>query len=315
MLLLAASPAVAQSKSGPAVIGWLHMSSRASEGPELAAFREGLAALGWKEGSQFVIEERWAEGRIERLQPLADDLARKAPAVIVSWPTQPIRAALKAMPAVPVVQVAAADPVVTGFAASMARPGGMVTGLSNIVTDTNEKLLELLLAAVPDLKRVGFLADSTNFARARLMETARSSAARLKVEAAFAEPGKPEDIEPAMARLAPEKAQALIVMASPLFVFERRRIMKLALQHRWPVAAARQEFVEEGALLAYGIDVRAQFRRAATYVDKILKGARAGDLPIEQPMTLTLVLSQKTAKALGITIPPSLLLRADRVIE
>ena len=306
----------AQPKPSPAVIGWLHMSSRELAGGELAAFKKSLAALGWKEGPQFVVEERWAEGRIERLQPLADDLAKRKPAVVVSSPTQPIRPSLTAMPTVPVVQVNAADPVVTGFAASMARPGGMVTGLSNVVTNTTEKLLELLLAAVPGLRRVGFLVDSTNIARVQLMASARRSVEHLGVGAAFAEAGRPEDIEPAIARLAAEKVQALVVMPSPLFAFERRRIMKLALQHRWPIVATRPEWVEEGgALLSYGIDVLSHFRRAAYYVDRILKGAKPGDLPIEQPMTLELVISQRSARALGLKVPDSVLLRADRVIE
>ena len=312
--LLAGSRALAQAKA-PLVIGWMHMSSREMDAGNLVAFKEGLAALGWKEGSQYVVEERWAEGRVARLQAMAEDLAKKKPAVIVSYPTQPIGPALKAMPSVPVVQVAAADPVTTGFAASMARPGGMVTGVSNVVIDTTEKFLELLLAAVPKLRRVGFLADSTNIARVRLMEQARRSVANAGIEARFAEAGKPEDLEPAISSLAAQGVEALIAMPSPLFAFERRRLVQLALGRRWPMIAARFEFADEGALLSYGIDAAAQFHRAAYFVDKILKGAKAGDIPIEQATTIELVINVKTAKALQIAIPHSLLARAHRVIQ
>lgn len=312
--LASARTAGAQSKQPP-VIGWLHFSSREVDGSHLVAFREGLAAQGWNQATQVLIEDRWANGRIERLKPLAEELALKKPAVVVTWPTQPIAASIKAMPTVPVVQVAAADPVVTGFAASLARPGGMVTGLSNIVTDVTEKYLELLLAAIPKLRRVGFLADSTNFARVKLMESARRSVAQHGIEAHFAEAAKPEDIEPAISRLAAEGVQALIVMASPLFVFDRRRIVRLALERRWPIIASRGDFSDEGALMSYGIDILAQFRRAAYYVDRILKGAKPGDLPIEQPTTLELAINLKTAKALGLKIPQSVLARADKVIE
>lgn len=306
--------ALAQSKPPPALIGWLHFSSREIDGSTLVAFREGLAAQGWNDAARFVIEERWANGRIERLKLLAEELAVKKPAVIVAWPTQTVAASVKAMPGVPVVQVSAADPVVTGFAASLARPGGMVTGLSNVVTDVFEKFLELLLATVPKLPHVGFLTDSTNFARVKLMDSARRSAARYGIDARFAEAARPEDIEPAISRLAAEGVRALIVSPSPLFVFDRSRIVALALKRRWPVVAS-STFSDAGALLSYGVDVLGQFRRAGYYVDRILKGAKPGDLPVEQPTTVELTINLKTAKALGLTIPRELLLRADKVIE
>jgi putative ABC transport system substrate-binding protein len=312
LAVLSAMPARAQA---PAVVGWLNFGSRELDAQLLAAFKEGLAALGWKEGSQVVIEERWANGRIERLPQLAQELAAKNPAVIVAAPTQSLAAAAKAAPKTPIVQVSAADPVVTGFAASLARPGGMVTGLSNVVTDLTEKFLELLLAAAPKLRRVGFLADSTNFARVRLMEAARRSVGQRGIEARFEEVAKPDEIEPAISRLAKERVQGLVVMPSPLFSSERRRIVKLALERRWPVIASRHEFTEEGALLSYGIDVLSHYRRAAFYVDKILKGAKPGDLPIEQPTKLELVINRKTARAIGLDITNELLLRADKVIE
>jgi putative tryptophan/tyrosine transport system substrate-binding protein len=314
-LMVAGRPALAQPRQGPVVVGWLSMGSRETDRHLLTVFKEALAALGWREGGQVIIEERWADGRIERLPRLAEELSARQPAVVVAWPTQVVAAVSKASPATPIVQAYAADPVVTGFAQSLARPGGMVTGLSNVVTDITEKLLEFLMAAAPDRRRVGFLADSTNFARQGLMEAARRSVmAHPGIEAQFAEAGKPEDIEPAIARLGENNVDSL-AMASPLFVFERRRIVELARARGWPVVSGRREWAEEGALLSYGADVLVHYRRAAWYVDRILKGAHPADLPVEQPINLELVVNLGTAKALGIAIPPSFLARADEVIE
>lgn len=315
--LLAATAMVrgASAQRPPALIGWLHMSARELDGHNLAAFKEGLGVFGMREGAHYVVEDRWAEGRVARLRALAEDLARAKPQVSISFATQPIPALLKAMPTVPVVQVASADPVTTGFAKSLARPGGMVTGLANTVTDTTEKHPELLLAAAPGRRRIGFLADSTNFARVRFMEQATRSVAALGIEARFAEVGTPEEIDAAFASLAAQGVDALVVFPSPNFSHERRRIVRLGLERRWPMIAPRHEFAEDGALLAYGIDVVPQFRRAAYYVDRILKGAKAGDLPVEQPTTVELVINVRTAKALGLKVSPALLARAHRVIQ
>jgi putative ABC transport system substrate-binding protein len=303
----------AQAKKAPVLIGWFHAGSRQLE--NLAAFKEGLAALGWKEGSQVVYEERWADGGRERLQPLAEELAARKPAIIVAAPLSAVVAAAKAAPNTPVVQANGSSPVGQGLAANLARPGGMVTGVTNIVSEISEKHLELLLAAAPKLRRVGFLVDSRGMNRAEYLEMARRSAAHHSVEARFAEAASSEDIEPATSRLAKEGAQALVVFASPTFLFERRRILKLALARRWPVIAWQREWVEEGALLSYGADQSFTYRRAAYYVDRILKGTKPGDLPIEQPTRFELVVNLKTAKAIGLRISQDLLFRADKVIE
>ena len=273
---LAPFTSVAQPRAGLPLIGWLHFSSSELDGHFYAAFKEGLSALGWHQAAQYVMEARWAQGHIERLPALAEELAAKNPAVIVVSPTQPLAAAVKAAPRTPIVQVSASDPVVTGFAQSLARPGGMVTGLSNMGGDLTEKFLELLLAAAPRIKRVAFLLDSTNLARTALAEAARRSVAKLKVDALFAEVGKPEEIAPALARLAKAGAQGLILVPSPLFSAERKRLVQLAREYRWPMISNRQESVADGALLSYGIDAAAQFRRAAFYVDRILKGPGPG---------------------------------------
>jgi putative ABC transport system substrate-binding protein len=315
LTLAKAGAVLAQPKQAPIVIGWLNVASRESGGHWLAAFKDGLAAFGWKEGSQFVIEERWAAGQYDRLRPLAEELAAKKPALIVAAPSQSVAAAAKAAPQTPIVHATGSDPVAAGFAASLARPGGMITGLSNVATDVTEKHLELLLAAVPRLKRIGFLTDARNVNRALLMKAAERSVAQRSVEARFAEVARPDEIEPAISRLAKEGAQALVVFASPLLNNERQRIVKLALAYRWAIIGPQREFADAGALLSYGADTSANFRRAAYYVDRILKGAKPGDLPMEQPTKLELIVNAKTAKALGLSISPEILLRADQVIE
>ncbi len=305
----------AQSRPAPVVIAWLSLNSRETGGRFLAAFKEGLAALGWKEGSQFVIEERWANGQYERLAPLAAELAAKNPALFVAGPSQPVAAAAKAAPRTPIVHATGSDPVAAGFAASLARPGGMITGLSNLATDITEKHLELLLAFVPKVRRVGFLTNARNVNLALMMKGAERSVAQRAIEARFAEAARADEIEPAMARLAKEGVQALVVFASQLFTIERRRIVTLALARRWPMIGPESEFADAGALLSYGADAVANFRRAATFVDKILKGAKPGDLPMEQPTRLDLVVNATTAKALGLAIPHAIEIMATKVIE
>jgi len=306
---------LAQTKKAPVLIGWLNGGSRERSGHLFAAFKEGLAALGWKQGSQVVIEERWANGRSERLEPLAQELAAKRPVVIVAAPATAVRAAAKGVPKTPIVMATGGDPVAGGLATSLARPGGMVTGVTNISTELNEKFLELLLAAAPKLRRVGFLWDPTTLNAGLTKEAARRSVAQHSVEARFAEAASPEEIEAAISRLEKEGAQALVVFPSQTLLVERRRIVKLALAHRWPVIAGQREWTDEGALLTYGADASANYRRAAYYVDRILKGAKPGDLPIEQPTKFELVINLKTAKALKLEIPRDLGVRADRVIE
>ena len=306
---------LAQSKQAPVVIGWLNTGSRESQGNFLAAFKEELAALGWKEGAQVVFEERWVNGQRDRLPALIEGLKARKPAVIVAATVTATIAVAKALPNTPIVQANGSSPLAAGLVASLARPGGMVTGVTNIVNEVSEKDLELLLAAVPKLKRIGFLADPNSSIYQQSLAMARRSAAQHSVEARFADAAKPEEIELAISRLAKEGAQALVVLSSNWFSSERQRIVKLALARRWPIIASASEFPEAGALLSYGADSWATYRRAAYYVDKILKGAKPGDLPIEQPTKFELVVNLKTAKALGLTIPQPFLMRVDRVIE
>ena len=304
--------AFAQSKQKPVVIGWL---ATGGTGQSLAAFKEGLSALGWKEGSGVVIETRSAKGQVDQLPVLAAELAAKKPAVIVSTSGVTTRFLAEAAPNIPIVQATGGDPVAAGHAASLARPGGMVTGLTTLPTELREKYVELLIAITPKLKRVGFLIDGNLRDPSRQREAARRSAAHYSIEALFAQAAKAEDIESAMSALAKQGAQALIAMPSPFLNAERQRVIKLALAQRWPLISESRLWAEEGALLSYGVDFLANFRRAAYYVDRILKGASPGDLPIEQPMKIELVVNAKTAKALGLRVPQELLVRAEKVIE
>ena len=307
--------ASAQLKAKPVLIGWLSTGTHEGYRALFAVFKERLAALGWKEGQHYMIEESFAQDRTDRLPFLAKELAAKRPALIVTSSAQATAAAAKAAPDTPIVMATGADPVLAGFAKSLARPAGMITGLSNFTSDITAKYLELLLDAAPTLTRIGFLVDSKNLTRTSLIQSARRSAGQLRVDARIAEIAGPDDIEPTISRLVKEGAQALVVMSSPTLFETRRRILQLAQTHRWPVISSARQWTVEGALMSYGVNSLESFGRAAHYVDRILKGAKPGDLPIEQPTKLEFVINLKTAKALGITIPQSLLLRADRVIE
>jgi putative ABC transport system substrate-binding protein len=301
---------LAQPKRKPALIGRLATGQQATR--NVAAFKEGMAALGWKEGITYTLEEHYAEGQPDRLPALAEALAAKQPALILATPVISARAAAKAAPKRPVV-VMGGDPVAAGLVASYARPGGMITGLSAEHPQISEKFLELLLAAVPNARRVGFFFSSHAANVGLLKESAQRSAARYRVEARFADAARLEEIEPALSNLAKDGVQALVIMSgSGLSV---QRIMKHALGHGWPVVGGSAVYARSGALLSYGADLIAINRRAAYYADRILKGTKPADLPIEQPTAFELVVNMKTAKSLGLTIPPEIIVRATQVLE
>jgi putative ABC transport system substrate-binding protein len=246
---------------------------------------------------------------------LAEELAARKPAVIVGA-VGGTEAAAKAVPNIPVVQARGSSPVSAGLAASLARPGGMVTGVTNLPSELSGKFVELLLDAVPKLKRIGFLVDAKTRAHAAFIKNARHAIDNFRVEARFAEVSGLDELDGALARLSKEGVEGLIVSPSlGLFASERERIVKFALTQRWPVVAGPSGFADAGALLSYSGNAAAQYRRAAYYVDRILKGAKPGDLPIEQPMTFELVVNMKTATLLGLKMPPEIMVRAERVIE
>jgi putative ABC transport system substrate-binding protein len=298
----------------PVVIGWLNLGAREPNSYMSNGFREGMAALGWTVGVHYVLEERWGEGRRERMQAYAQELAAKKPAVIVAHPGSSARMAAKAAPATPIVHLGS-DALAIGLVKSLARPGGMITGLTNVNAELSAKLIELLVESVPKLRRIGFFADAAGPSYGTYVNVVHHAAKRYRFEASIADVMKPEDIEPAAARLARDKVQALVLFPTTLLAGERQKIATLALARRWPLVSSSPAFPYAGALFSYGPDYAETYRRAAYFVDRILKGAKPGDLPIEQPTKYEMVLNLKTAKALGITIPQSILVRANKVIE
>src|SRR5437660_2446305 len=297
-------------------IGYL-AGDRAASPHLIEAFRQGLRDLGYVEGSNVLIEYRDAEGKFERLPALAAELVALKVDVIVAGGTPLILAAKQATRTLPIVFAAASDPVTDGLVTSLARPGGNVTGLSNIAPDLVGKRLELLKQAVPGVNRVAILwqPGGTGERTEQDMRKGAEAAARaLGVRLQFLEARGPADFDRAFSDMTRERAGALTSLGGSMFFSERRRLVDLAAKNRLPALYQQREFVDAGGLMAYGANLADNFRRAATYVDKILKGTKPGDLPIEQPTKFELVINTKTAKALGLTIPPSLLQRADHVI-
>jgi len=277
-------------------------------------FFEGLRQLGYVEGQNIVIESRFSEGRYERVPALAAELVRLKVDVIVAAAYTP-DAAKGATSTIPIVMTNHADPVGSRLVASLARPGGNVTGLSVQSPDLVGKQLQLFKEAVPKLSREAVLSNPIHPGHPRSLREAEVAARSLKMRLQVLEARAPTEFAGAFSAATKESAGALLVVGDPMFFGERTRIVELAAKNRLPLMASQKEYAEAGGLLAYGIDHRDSFRRAATYVDKILKGAKPGDLPIEQPTKFEFVINLKTAKALGLTIPPSLLGRADEVIQ
>ncbi len=282
----------------------------------LEAFLQGLRDLGYVEGRNIAIEYRYAQGKLDPLQDLAAELVRLNVDVIVTSTTPAIQAAKKATSTIPIVMAAVGDPVVTGLVAGLARPGGNITGLSLLAPELAGKRLELLKETLPRLSRVAVLWNSASPAMVHTFREARVAAEALGVRLQSLEvQGDPTDFERAFSAIAKERPDGLFVTLDPFTSLHRGRIAELAAQHRLPAIYELREFVDAGGLMAYGPSSRDLWRRAATYVDKILKGAKPGDLPVEQPTRFELVINLKTARALGLTIPQSVLLRADHLIE
>jgi len=279
------------------------------------AFRQGLRELGYVEGQNIAIEFRWAEGQYDRLPGLAAELVRLKVNVIVAGGPPAIQAAKQATETIPIVMAAVADPVATGFVASLARPGGNITGLSMMLPELVGKQLELLKEILPKVSRVAFLGNPANPAYAPLVRHAQDTARALGVRLQPLEARDPSEIDSAFAAITTERAGAVIVLGDTVLLDHRTRIADHAVRRRLPTVFGVSEYAEAGGLLAYGPSLSDGYRRAATYVDKILKGAKAADLPVEQPATFELVINLKAAKALGLTIPQAVLQRADRVIQ
>ena len=281
----------------------------------LRSLREGLRELGYVEDRNITFEYRFAYDRNEQLPTLAAELVRSKVDVIVTHASPATRAAKQATSTIPIVMVSIGDPVGAGFVASIARPRGNVTGLSNNDTGLAAKRLELLKEALPKLSRVAVLRNPANPSVASQFREAEAAARSLAIEVQAVDVQDPKDLDAAFSTMAKARAGAVTVMGDPLFLSQQKRVADLALRKRLPSIFPRSENVEAGGLMSYGATLADMYGQAAVYVDKILKGAKPGDLPVEEPTRMYLVINQKTARALGLTIPSELLRRADQVIE
>jgi ABC-type uncharacterized transport system substrate-binding protein len=298
-------------------IGILSVRSRpvSFAGDYYDAFLKGLRELGYVEGKNIIIEWRFADGKYERLPDLAADLVALKVDVLAVVNTAVIRAARQATGTIPIVMLTSSDPVGSGFVASLARPGGHITGLSNVIGDIAPKYVELLTLVVPKLSRVGVLLNPANTQHRPIFNNIQSAAAKAGIKAFPVEAETPRKVESAFAAMVQQRAGAMIVAIDSRFTDYLSQIVGLAARNRMPGMFPDRGYVEAGGLMSYGQDFADSYRRAAAYVDKIFKGAKPAELPVEQSSKFELVINRKTASALGLAIPQELLLRADRVIE
>jgi putative ABC transport system substrate-binding protein len=297
-------------------VGYLRLTSPADRPHQLDAFRQRLRELGWVEGQNIVIDYRFAEGRLDRLSDFAAELVRLKVDVIVSLGTQGVTAAKNATETIPIVMIAVRDPIGTGLIASLARPGGNVTGVSGYAgLESVAKQLELLKEMVPKASSVAILSNPTNAYHQLAIKEVNVAAQALGVQLQLLEARDASDFDGAFAAMAKERVGALLVLSDVIFNSHGTRLADLAASRRLPTANAVRESVEAGGLMSYGPSFLDSYRRSAAYVDKILKGTKPADLPVEQPTKFELVINLQTAKRLGLTIPPTLLSLADEVIE
>ena len=317
-IVLFGAPLVAQAQPPSKVwrIGYLGDGSRASRASiSLDPFRDGLRELGYVEGQNVVIEKRWSDGKNERLAPLAADLVRQKVDIIVTHGLPATRAAKNATPTIPIVVAAIADIVGTGIVESLARPGGNITGMTDQVLDLSEKEVDLVKQMVPSLKRVGVMWNRTNAtaSKSAALSSAAARASGLQVTALDVE--SVDTLDTVVESAAKARLGAVIIVHDPLIVENRVRIAQALLSRRLPAICASLWLANAGLLMAYGPDQTQMFKRAAVFVDKILKGAKPADLPVEQPTKFELVINMKTAKALGLAIPPVLRLQVGQIID
>jgi len=294
-------------------IGWLGAARTSS--PRIEAFRQGLHELGYAEGKNIFIEYRYAEGKLDRLPALAAELVRLKVDVIVAGSPQATRSAKQATSTIPIVMAFDDDPVGSGFVASLARPGGNITGLSTLFPEMSGKQLQVLKEIVPKISRVAVLGNATQPGNPQALREINIAADGFGVQIQYLEVRGAKDIETAFREASKERADAVLVLSTTIIYFNRRQVADLAAKSRLPTIYGRPEYVDEGGLVYYGPSYTDLYRRAATYVDKILKGAKPAGLPVEQPTKFELAINLKTAKQIRLTIPPNVLARADRVIR
>jgi ABC-type uncharacterized transport system substrate-binding protein len=296
-------------------IGFLAAVSLSANSARFEAFRQGLRELGYIEGKNIIIEWRSSEGKADRLPALAAGLVRLKVDMIVSGGSTATRPAKEATNTIPIVMAQDTDPVGNGFVASLARPGGNITGLATLAPELSGKQLELMKEIVPRLSRVAVFGTSTRSGNAQSLKETELAAGAFGVKLQYLDILSPKDIETAFRAASKGRADAVLVLTSPFATSQRTQIADLAVKNRLPAIYDRAEFVEDGGLMTYSVNSADLFRRAATYVDKILKGAKPGDLPVEQPKKFEFIINLKAAKQIGLTIPPNVLARADRVIK
>jgi putative ABC transport system substrate-binding protein len=315
ILVMAGAAAEAQQTANLPRIGYLSGSSLSALASRIEAFRQGLRDLGYVEGKNIVIEWREAKGNFDRIRELADELVRLKVDVIVSPGPAVTRPLKEATSTIPIVMAQDTDPVGSGFVTSLARPGGNITGLATLAPEMGGKQLELLKEIVPKLSRVAVIGNSTNPGDAQALRETVLTAGSFELYLRYLDVLDPKNIETAFLTASKGRADGLFVLGNPTLNANRKQIVDLAVKHRLPATYARPEFVEAGGLMTYGTSYNDLFRRAATYVDRILKGAKPADLPIEQPTKFEFIVNLKAAKQIGLTIPPSVLAKADRVIR
>jgi ABC-type uncharacterized transport system substrate-binding protein len=311
----AAWPVAAHAQPKIPRVGFMGNSTAALEANLVGSFRDGLRELGYEEGRNIVIEYRWADGKYERFPTLIAELIVAKVNVIVTAGTPAALAVKKATTTVPLVMVAVGDPVGTGLVPSLARPGGNLTGLSSIAPDLEGKRLDILREVVPTLSHVAMFFNSLNPFHVASMRQAHAAAQAMGIKLQEHDIRKSEDLDGAFGAIRKERPDALLILADRVFLHNRQHMMDFTEEQRLPNVNAYKELVEAGGLMSYGPSYEDMHKRAAIYVDKIIKGAKPADLPIEQPSKFTFVVNLKAAKALGVTIPPSLLTLADEVIE
>jgi putative ABC transport system substrate-binding protein len=308
--------ALARDPGVPARIGWLSAGTMEDYVPLVDAFRQGMSELGYVEGESYVIDFRWRADTRQTFDEMARELMQSRPDLVLATCRFSSRAALNAAPDVPVVVAGGVDLVSVGLAQSLARPGGNVTGLTDLSPDIDTKRLELLKEAVPHAARIAVLYQMDSAAGLHAMEKLKPAAELLGVELLHHDANRKSDHTRLFDEIQSEKADAVLLVSGPRINFsDRRTLADLALQSRLPSSFPTYQFVEAGGMMSLGVDFRVLFRRSAKYVDKILKGARPGELPIEQPTRFELTVNQKTAEALGIDMPKSIMVRADRIVE
>ena len=316
MLLARPFASIAQPKDKVWRVGILATRNRPAslESDAFGQFIRGMRELGYIEGKNLQVEFRWAEGKYDRLAGLAAELVQLKVDVIVAAGAQDIDAARQATSTIPIVMATSPDPVVSGFAKTLAHPGGNITGLTNFGVDISSKLFEMLHSMVPKLSRLAVMMNPVNSSHAGVLQSVESAAQKADVKVLPVEARSAVEIERAFSMMAQAKAGGVLLPRDGFYFQQAGQIAKLAANHRLPSISGYRQYAEAGGLMSYGQNAGESFRRAAIYVDKILKGAKPGDLPIEQPTTFELYINGRTAKALGLTIPQSLLISADKVI-